>query len=63
MSKTLFIDKYKLYTDKGLDINNDDEIISCLTKANVVGGLATQKKGAIDVVPTLEEIHNFLNNN
>lgn len=55
---------YFLYElDKGLDINNDDEIISCLTKANVVGGLATQKKGAIDVVPTLEEIHNFLNNN
>lgn len=31
-----------------------------LKKANFVGAMATQKKGAIDVVPTIEEINNFV---
>ena len=52
---------YFLYAlDKGLDITNDEEIKSTLLRANVVGGLTTQKKGAIDAVPSLEEIEQFL---
>ena len=42
--------------DKGLDIFDEDAIKSTLKRANLVGGCATQKKGAIDVVPSLEEI-------
>lgn len=54
---------YFLYRlDKGLDINDKDQIIDALRKANVTGALATQKKGAIDVVPSLEEIEEFLKN-
>ena len=52
---------YFLYSlDKGLDTTNEDEIKHSLVRANVVGGLATQKKGAIDVAPSLEEIESFL---
>ena len=52
---------YFLYSlDKGLDTTNEDEIKHSLVRANVVGGLATQKKGAIDVSPSLEEIELFL---
>jgi len=41
-------------------INCDKEIIHYLTRANVVGGLATLKKGAINVAPSEEEINQFL---
>ena len=41
-------------------INDEKEVYSYLTKANVVGALATQAKGAIGVAPTLEEIEKFL---
>ncbi len=41
-------------------INCDKEIIHYLTRANVVGGLATLKKGAINVAPSEEEIDQFL---
>ena len=41
-------------------INCDKEIIYYLTRANVVGGLATLKKGAINVAPSEEEIDQFL---
>lgn len=52
---------YFLYSlDQGLDINDDKQIINALRRANVAGGLATQKKGAIDVVPTNKEIDIFL---
>lgn len=52
---------YFLYSlDQGLDINDDEQIINALRRANVAGGLATQKKGAIDVVPTNKEIDIFL---
>ena len=51
---------YFLYSlDKGLDISNDEEIRNALTRANIVGGLTTQKFGAIDTAPTLEEIEEF----
>ena len=43
------------------DFVNDDEQIRCyLTRANVVGGLATLKKGAINVAPSEVEIDVFL---
>ena len=52
---------YFLYSlDQGLDMNDDKQIINALRRANVAGGLATQKKGAIDVVPTNKEIDIFL---
>ena len=52
---------YFLYSvDKGLDMNSDEQIINTLRRANVTGGLATQKKGAIDVVPSNEEIDEFI---
>lgn len=52
---------YFLYRiDKGLDLSNIEEIKSALLRANVVGGLATQRKGAIDVVPNHDEIEEFL---
>lgn len=54
---------YFLYRfDQGFDIKDDSQIIDVLKRANVTGGLATQKKGAIDIVPTLEEIEQFLKN-
>ena len=54
---------YFLYAlDKGLDLNDDSAIKDTLLRANVVGGLATQKKGAIDVAPNLEEIDKFISN-
>ena len=49
---------YKL--DKGLDINNVESIKEALFKANIVGGLTTQKKGAIDSAPNLEELETFI---
>ena len=52
---------YFLYSlDKGLDIDDEASIKNTLLRANVVGGLATQKKGAIEVVPNLEEIEAFI---
>lgn len=40
---------------------NDEELVhTYLTRANVVGALATQSKGAIGVAPTLGEIDTFL---
>ena len=52
---------YFLYgIDKGLDMDDDNQIINILKRANVTGGLATQKKGAIGVAPTNEEIDLFL---
>lgn len=41
-------------------INNDEQIKYYLIRANVVGGLATLKKGAINVAPTEAEIDAFL---
>lgn len=38
-----------------------EEIEEILLKANCVGALATQKKGAIDVVPNEQELQNFIN--
>lgn len=43
-------------------INDDEEIIHYLTRANVVGGLTTLKKGAINSAPSEEMIDEFLNN-
>ena len=52
---------YFLYElDKGLDINDDSRIKEALFKANIVGGLATQKQGAIGVVPTTNELKTFI---
>ena len=52
---------YFLYSlDKGLDINDDEKIINTLKRANITGGLATQKKGAIDIAPNNQEIDQFL---
>ena len=52
---------YFLYSlDKGLDMSDDKAIINVLKRANVAGGLATQKKGAIDIVPSNKEIDEFL---
>ncbi len=42
-------------------INSDKDIIHYLARANVVGGLATLKKGAIDSAPNEEMIDEFLN--
>ena len=42
-------------------INNEEDIKYYLRRANVVGGLATLKKGAIGSAPSEEEIENFLN--
>ena len=41
-------------------INDDEKIKHYLTRANVVGGLATLKKGAINSAPKEEEIDEFL---
>ena len=43
-------------------INNKDEVVKYLTRANVAGGLCTLKKGAINTAPSEEEINVFLNN-
>lgn len=52
---------YFLYAfDKGFDLTNKEEIKNCLLRANIAGGLATQKKGAIDVVPSLDEIEELI---
>lgn len=52
---------YFLYRlDLGLDINNEIDIKNTLLRANVVGGLTTQKKGAIDTAPKLEEVEQFM---
>ena len=52
---------YFLYElDQGLDIKDESSIKDALLKANIVGGLATQKRGAIDVVPSLKELNVFL---
>ena len=52
---------YFLYRyDKGFDIKDDNQIIDVLKRANITGALATQRKGAIDVAPSLEEIDDFL---
>ena len=52
---------YFLYSlDNGLDISDDDAIKEALKRANIVGGLATQKKGAINVAPNLKEIEEFI---
>ena len=51
---------YFLYEiDKGLDINDDEQIKRALTFANIAGGLTTQKMGAIDSAPSVEEIKEF----
>ena len=41
--------------------NDEEKIKYYLVRANVVGGLATLKKGAINVAPSKEEIEKFLN--
>ena len=52
---------YFLYElDKGLAISDDSKIKEALFKANIVGGLATQKQGAVDVVPSNNELQEFL---
>ena len=43
-------------------INDDKEIIHYLTRANIVGGLTTLKKGAINSAPSEEMIDEFLSN-
>lgn len=54
---------YFLYAlDKGLNLDDESSIKETLLRANVVGGLATQKKGAIDVAPSVEEIEKFISN-
>ena len=54
---------YFLYElDNNLDINSESKIKEALLRANIVGGLATQKRGAIDVVPSLKELNDFLTN-
>lgn len=54
---------YFLYRlDNGLDISDDNSIKHTLLRANVVGGLTTQKNGAIGSAPKLEEIEIFIKN-
>ena len=51
---------YFLYAlDNGLDLSRDEEIKKALTYANITGGLTTQKVGAIDSAPSIEEIERF----
>ena len=45
--------------DNGLNLNDESNIKIELYNANLIGGLATQKKGAINVVPTLDELIQF----
>ena len=42
--------------DRGLDLHDEKAIKRALERANFVGGYATQKKGAIGVVPSIKEI-------
>ena len=52
---------YFLYElDKNSLNLNESLIKEILFKSNIVGGLATQKRGAIDVVPSIEELNNFI---
>ena len=52
---------YFLYSlDKDLDLNSDESIRHTLLRANVVGGLTTQKKGAIGTAPKLDEVEEFI---
>ena len=51
-----------LVNDSSL-INDEEKIIDCLRKANVVGALATQKKGAIGVAPSIEQLNEILKKN
>ena len=44
-------------------INDDSQINHYLKRANVVGGLTTLKKGAVDSAPTEEMIDDFIKNN
>ena len=44
-------------------INNEDKIRHYLLRANVVGALATQAKGAINVAPIEKDIDVFIKNN
>lgn len=48
--------------DRGIDLDNDILIKKTLKKANFVGGFATQKKGAIGVVPSVKEIDGHFQN-
>ena len=41
-------------------INNEEEIIKYLKRANIAGGLCTLKKGAINTAPNNQEIEEFL---
>ena len=51
---------YFLYAlDNGLDLSSEEEIKRALTYANITGGLTTQKVGAIDSAPSIEEIERF----
>ena len=55
---------YFLYSlDKGLDLSNDESIKYALLRANVVGGLTTQKKGAVGSAPRMEEVEDFIKQN
>ena len=53
---------YILYElDKDISkINNIELVMKMLQKANAVGAIATQKKGAINVVPSIEELDKYL---
>lgn len=51
-------DAFYSYVLFSLDNKNFD-YKNILRKANYVGAMATQKKGAIDVVPTIEQINQF----
>lgn len=46
--------------DKGLDISDERALRKALFRANMVGALATQKKGAIGVVPSIDELNKFI---
>lgn len=50
---------YEIDINKSI-ISNEFLIHEMLRKANVVGAIATQKKGAIGVVPTLDELNGYL---
>ena len=53
---------YQLSTNK--DILSDDKSIHHMLKlANAVGAIATTKKGAINVVPSLEELDSYIGEN
>lgn len=58
-----FYSSFLYYLDQGLDLNNDDEVRKVLQISNFVGGCATLKKGAIGLIPSKEEINEFIKNN